>query len=108
MENGQCDRCGRDVFWVAGIKRPLDPVPQPYVAGAPGWAFSYSRGWVQSNNQPRPPQEHLVEHFWICSERMAVRDVEGVSDDEARATPPRSPLHVVEFALPDLQPGMGL
>ena len=22
-----------------------------YVEGAPGWALTYSRGWVQSNNQ---------------------------------------------------------
>lgn len=89
MRQGTCGRCGRDIVWVAGIPRPLDPTPQPYVEGAPGWALTYSRGWVQSNNQPRPPEEHLVEHFWICSERMAVRDVDAVSDAvEARAVSP--------------------
>ena len=97
MRQGKCDRCGRDVVWVAGIPRPLEPTPQPYVPGAPGWAPTYSRGWVQSNNQLRPPQEHLVEHFWMCSERMAVRDVEGVNDDDAhRAATATAPTQDVQ------------
>jgi hypothetical protein len=92
VRRATCDRCGRDIVWVAEIPRPLDPVPQPYVEGAPGWALTYSRGWVQSNNQLRPPKEHLVEHFWICSERMAVRDVTDVTEtDTAAALPTPGP-----------------
>jgi hypothetical protein len=56
--------------------------------GAPGSALTYSRGWVQSNNQIRPPREPLGEHFWICSERMAVRDFEEVTAlDTTKALP---------------------
>lgn len=89
MRRATCDRCGRPIVWVSEIPRPLDPTPQPYVEGAPGWALTYSRGWVQSNNQLHPPTEHLVEHFWICSERMAVRDVVEVTDaDTSTVVPP--------------------
>ena len=48
MENGRCDRCERDVLGVAGIKRPLDPAPQPYVActssNSPSPIFSLAWG----------------------------------------------------------------
>lgn len=64
-----CDWCGREVVRVEGIRHPLEVDPQPYSDGVLGWAFSRSRGWVQSSLQHYPPSEHLVDHYYVCGGR---------------------------------------
>lgn len=78
VQRFDCPTCGQPVARLLAVGRVVNTTPLPYEPGVPGWAFSRSRGWVQSDSQVRPPAEHLLEHWGTCR-RPSSRDDLGPS-----------------------------